>query len=63
MLINIIKDKIDMRKAGETEGLSAHAYFREMWMGMGMGLGMGGMGSMGLHPLLLSLNSMLYCSC
>jgi hypothetical protein len=47
-----------MRKARQTEGLSAQAYFREIGMGMGMG-----MGSMGLHPLLLSLNSMLYCSC
>jgi len=57
VLINIIKDTIDMRKAGLNEGLSAQIYFCEMGMEMGMG-----MGSMGLHPLLLSLNSMLYCS-
>jgi hypothetical protein len=55
VFINIIKDNIAMRKAGQTEGLSAHAYFGEIGMGMGMR-----MGSMGLHPLLLSLNSMLY---
>ncbi len=33
-----------MRKAGQTEGLSAHTYFREIGMGVGME-----MGSMGLH--------------
>ena len=57
MLINIIKDTIDMRKAEYNEGLSAQIYFCEMGMGMGME-----MGSMGLHPLLLSLNSIIYYS-